>query len=156
MSLESVGGRQTFFGALPTKNKFGGEVASSGQKKEIKYSFSYDDLPAVDAGNEMVAVLPAGSKITAAYIIVDSAMTGSSGTFIIGTYQADGGGAVDADGIFKVTNTTQAKLLANVTLVGDGDQIATGVVLAERSAIVVASGGTVSGGEFTLIVEYID
>jgi hypothetical protein len=154
MSLENVGGRQTFFGALPTKNKFGGEVQSAGQKKELKYSFSYDDLPAVDAGNEMLAVLPAGSMITAAYIIVDEAMDGTTGTLTIGTYQADGGGVVDADGIDAAV--AQAALLADTTIVCDGAQIGGGVVLAERSAIVATTGGTVTQGQFTLIVEYID
>lgn len=154
MALENVGGRQTFFGALPSKNKFGGEVQSSGMKKELKYSFSYDDLPAVDADNEMVAVLPAGSQIVSAHIIVDSAMTGSSGTMTIGTYQADGGGVVDLDGIDVAV--AQAVLLANTTIVCDGAQIGGGIVLAERSAVVVVTGGTVSGGEFTLVVEYID
>jgi len=156
MALESVGGRQTFFGALPTKNKFGGEVASSGQKKELKFSFAYDDLPAVDADNEMLAVLPAGSMITAAYLIVDTAMGGSSGTLDIGTYQADGGGVIDLNGIFAAANATQAALIADTTLVGAGAQVGGGIVLAERAAIVVATGGTVSAGEFTLIVEYID
>jgi len=154
MALENVGGRQTFFGALPSKNKFGGEVQSSGMKKELKYSFSYDALPAVDADNEMVAVLPAGSQIVSAHIIVDSAMTGTSGTMTIGTYQADGGGVVDLDGIDVAV--AQAVLLANTTIVCDGAQIGGGIVLAERSAVVVVTGGTVSGGEFTLIVEYID
>ena len=154
MALESVGGRQTFFGALPSKNKFGGEVQSSGMKKELKYSFSYDDLPAVDAGNEMVAVLPAGSQIVSAHIIVDTAMSGTSGTMTIGTYQADGGGVVDADGIDAAV--AQAVLLANTTIVCDGAQIGGGVVLAERSAVVVVTGGTVTAGEFTLVVEYID
>ncbi|MGL1886319.1 MAG: hypothetical protein OCD76_07370 [Reichenbachiella sp.] len=154
MSLESVGGRQTFFGALPTKNKFGGEVQSSGQKKELKYSFAYDDLPAVDADNEMVAVLPAGSQIVSAHLIVDTAMDGTSGTMTIGTYQADGGGAVDLDGIDVAV--AQAVLLANTTIVCDGAQIGGGIVLAERSAVVVVTGGTVTAGEFTLIVEYID
>jgi len=154
MALENVGGRQTFFGALPSKNKFGGEVQSSGMKKELKYSFSYDDLPAVDADNEMVAVLPAGSQIVSAHIIVDSAMTGTSGTMTIGTYQADGGGVVDLDGIDVAV--AQAVLLANTTIVCDGAQIGGGIVLAERSAVVVVTGGTVSGGEFTLVVEYID
>jgi len=152
MALESVGGRQTFFGALPTKNKFGGELASSGQKKELKFPFSYDDLPAVDADNEMLAVLPAGSMITAAYIKVDTAMGGTSGTLTIGTYQADGGGVVDADGIDAAV--AQAALLANTTIVCDGAQIGGGIVLAERTAIVAVTGGTVSSGEFTLYVEY--
>ncbi len=152
MSLESVGGRQTFFGALPTKNKFGGEVASSGQKKEIKYSFSFDDLPAVSAGNEMVAVLPAGSQIVSAHLIVDTAMAGTSGTMTIGTYEADGGGAIDLDGIDVAV--AQAVLLANTTIVCDGAQIGGGIVLAERAAIVAVTGGTVTAGDFTLYVEY--
>jgi len=152
MALESVGGRQTFFGALPTKNKFGGELASSGQKKELKFPFSYDDLPAVDADNEMLAVLPAGAMITAAYIKVDTAMAGSSGTLTIGTYEADGGGAIDLDGIDVAV--AQAALIANTTIVCDGAQIGGGIVLAERAAIVAVTGGTVTAGEFTLYVEY--
>jgi hypothetical protein len=153
MGLESVGGRQTFFGALPDKNIYGGEVATSGSKKQLKFSFNYDSLPAVSAGNEMLAVLPAGVIITAAYIVVKAAMTGTSGTLTIGTYQADGGGAVDADGIDVAV--AQAALIANTTIVCDGAQIGAGVVLAERAAIVAVTGGTVTGGSFDLIVEYI-
>tara|TARA_R110002096_G_scaffold163951_3_gene331556 strand:+ start:6821 stop:7288 length:468 start_codon:yes stop_codon:yes gene_type:complete len=153
MALESVGGRQTFFGALPSKNKFGGEVASSGVKKELRFPFSYDDLPAVDADNEMLANLPAGSIITAAYVIVDSAMTGSSGTLTIGTYQADGGGAIDLDGIDVAI--AQAVLIANTTIVCDGAQVGGGIVLAEKATIVAVTGGTVTAGAFTLVVEYI-
>ena len=151
--LESVGGRQTFFGALPEKNKFGGEIASAGPTKTLKYSFSYDDLPAVDANNEMLAVLPAGSQIVSAHLKVDTAMAGTSGTMTIGTYEADGGGAIDLDGIDVAV--AQAALLANVTIACDGAQIGGGIVLAERAAVVVVTGGTVTAGEFTLFVEYI-
>lgn len=154
MGLESVGGRQTFFGALPSKNKFGGEVQSAGQKKELRFPFAFDDLPAVDADNEMIATLPAGSTITAAYIIVDTAMAGTSGTLTIGTYQADGGGVIDLDGIDAAV--AQAALLADTTIVCDGAQIGGGIVLAERAAIVAVTGGTVTAGEFTLVVEYIN
>lgn len=154
MALEDVGGRQTFFGALPDKNKFGAEVASSGQKKELRFSYNFDDLPAVDAGNEMVAVLPAGSQIVSAHLIVDTAMDGTSGTMTIGTYEADGGGVIDLDGIDVAV--TQAALLADTTIVCDGAQIGGGIVLAERAAIVVVTGGTVTAGAFRLIVEYID
>jgi len=154
MSLESVGGRQTFFGALPSKNKFGGEIQSSGAKKELKFTFSYDDLPAVDADNEMLATLPAGSSIVSASLIVDTAMAGTSGTMTIGTYEADGGGAIDLDGIDVAI--AQAALLANVTIPCNGAQVGNaGIVIAERAAIVVVTGGTVTAGEFTLIVEYI-
>jgi len=154
MALENVGGRQTIYGAQPAKNKFGAEVQSSGQKKELRFSFNYDDLPAVDADNEMLALLPAGSQIVSAHLIVDTAMAGTSGTMTIGTYQADGGGAIDLDGIDVAV--AQAALLADTTIVCDGAQIGGGIVLAERAAIVVVTGGTVTAGAFRLIVEYIN
>ena len=48
MSLESVNGRQTFFGALPDKQKRGAIEAGMGAEKQIEWKFSYDDLPADD------------------------------------------------------------------------------------------------------------
>lgn len=153
MSLENIDGRQTFYGALPKYNKFGGEVQSAGKKKELKFSFSFDDLPAVDAGNEMLANLPAGAAIVSAHIKVLSAMTGTSGTLTVGTSQADGGGVIDADGIDAAV--AQAALTAGAIIVCDGAQVGAGAVAQEVSSVVVATGGTVSGGAFELTVEYI-
>ena len=145
MGLESVGGRQTFFGALPDKNKFGGEIASSGAKKELKFSFDYDSLPAVDADNEMLAALPSGAVITKAHIKVLTAMAGTSGTLTAGTYQADGGGVIDADGIDAAV--AQAALSSGAVITCDGAQN-DGTAMSERAAIVVVTGGTVTAGAF--------
>lgn len=153
MALESVGGRQTFFGALPQNNKFGGEVQSSGKKKELKFSFSYDDLPAVDANNEMLANLPSGAAIVSAHIKVLTAMAGTSGTLTLGTSQADGGGVIDADGIDVAV--AQASLTAGAIIVCDGAQVGGGAVAQEAASITASTGGTVTAGVFELTVEYI-
>lgn len=152
MALENVNGRQTFYGPLPTKNKFGGEVQSSGVKKELKFTFDYNDLPAVDADNEMLALLPSGAAIVSAHIKVLTAMTGTSGTLTIGTYQADGGGVIDADGIDAAV--AQAALTAGAIIVCDGAHVGAGAVAQERAAIVAVTGGTVTAGSFQLVVEY--
>lgn len=153
MALEDTGGRQTIYGQLPEDNKFGGAVAGIGREDEVKYTYPFDDLPAVDADNRMVAVIPAGAMITEAYVKVLTAMAGTSGTMTIGTYQSDGGGVIDLDGIDVAI--AQAVLLANTTIVCDGAQIGGGIVLAEETAVVVVTGGTVTAGKFELIVKYI-
>jgi len=153
MALENVNGRQTFFGALPDQNKFGGEIASSGAEKELRFTFDYNDLPAVDAGNEMVAVLPSGAAITSAHLKVKTAMAGTLGTLDIGTYQADGGGVIDLNGIDVAI--AQASLTAGAIIVCNGAQVGGGAVAQERAAIVVAGGGTITAGQFELTVRYI-
>lgn len=153
MALEDTGGRQTIYGQLPEDDKFGSAIAGVGREDEVHYVYSFDDLPAVDADNRMVAVIPAGSIITEAYIKVLTAMDGTTGTMTIGTYQSDGGGVIDVDGIDATV--AQAALLANVTIVCDGDQVGGGIVLAEETAVVVVTGGTVTAGKFELIIKYI-
>ncbi len=150
MSLESVGGRQTFFGALPDKNKFGGEIMSAGSEKELKFSFSFDDLPAVDADNEMLATIPANAKVIAADLKVGTAWVGGT-NIVVGTYQADGGGVVDADGLIAAVIT--ANLTANSNHVGAGADIGE-VSSSERQAVVAATTGTFTAGDAVLTIKY--
>jgi hypothetical protein len=152
MSWENVGGRQTHYGALPADNKFGGDVHSAGALQELRLTFSYDDLPAVSAGNEMIASIPEGAAITEAYVKVLDAMTGTSGTLTIGTAEADGGGALDADGIDAAI--AQAALTAGAVITCDGAQVG-GAALADRAVITATTGGTVTGGRFELVVQYL-
>lgn len=153
MALESVNGRQTFFGALPTENKFGGEIATGGKEKELMFTFSYDDLPSVDADNEMVAYLPSGAAIVSAHVKAKEAITGTTPTLTIGVSQADGGGVIDADGI-DATIAEGALGLGDI-VVCDGALIGAGAVAQERSVITATTGGTVTGGVFELTVRYI-
>jgi len=152
MSLESVGGRQTFFGALPSKNKFGGEIASSGSEKEIKFSFSYDDLPAVDADNEMLATIPANAKVVAADLKVGTAWLGGT-NITIGTSQADGGGVIDADGLIAAVVT--ANLTLNSNHAGGGADIGE-ASSSERQAVTATTTGTFTAGDAVLTIKYQD
>ena len=152
MGWENVNGRQTHYGALPSDNKFGGEVAEGGAQRELRLTFSYDDLPAADANNEMLASLPSGAAITEAYIKVLTAMDGTSGTLTVGVSQADGGGAIDADGIDAAV--AQAALTAGAVITCDGALIG-GSALSEKGVIAATTGGTVTAGRFEVVVKYL-
>ena len=152
MALENVGGRQTFFGALPSKNKYGAEKASSGSTKEIVIPFSFDDLPGVDADNEMLATIPANAKVVAADLQVGSAWIGGT-NITIGTSQADGGGVIDADGLLAAVLT--AALTADSNHVGGGADIGE-VSSSERQAITATTTGTFTAGDAILVVKYQD
>ena len=152
MALENVNGRQTFFGVLPSKNKFGAEKASSGSTKEIVIEFSYDDLPAVDADNEMLATIPANAKVVAADLQVGTAWLGGT-NITIGTSQADGGGVIDADGLIAAVVT--ANLTINSNHAGGGTDIGE-ASSSERQAITATTTGTFTAGDAILVVKYQD
>ena len=152
MSWENVNGRQTHYGALEADNKFGGEVAGGGAQREARLTFSYDDLPAAAADNEMLKAIPSGAALTEAYIKVLEAMDGSSGTLTVGVAQADGGGAIAADGIDVAV--AQASLTAGEVITCNGALIG-GSALSERGVIVATTGGTVSAGRFEVVVKYL-
>ena len=151
MSFEDVGGRQTNFGVLPKEEKFGKELASAGKFKEVSWVFDFDDLPADDAGNEMLSALPTGAFIKTAQLEVLTAMTGTSGTLTLGLEQADGGGAIDADGIDAAI--AQAALVANAIINCDGALVG-GSKITERGVLIATTGGTVTAGRFKLTIEY--
>lgn len=151
MALESVNGRQTFFGALPDKQKRGAIVAGMGEEKQIEWKFSYDDLPADDDGNDMLAYIPANSFIEAAYLKVDVAWAG--GTSIdIGLAQKDGT-VIDADGIDAAVAT--AALTANAVIDCDGALVGASVGTAD-AVLEVGATGTYTAGEATLVVRYYE
>lgn len=150
MAFESVGGRQTHFGAMDTDQKRGAISHGNGQKKEVEYVFSYDDLPADDDGNEMLIRIPADSFIEAAYLKVGTAWAG--GTSIdIGLAQTDGT-VIDADGIDAAVAT--ASLTANAIIDCDGALV--GASVGSNDAVLeVTASGTYTAGTATLVIEYL-
>ena len=149
MSLESVNGRQTYFGVLPTKNKFGGKIATAGDIKEMRYTFSYDDLPSNDENNEMVIAIPAGSKIVGADLKVGTAWAGGT-NLTTGLVQKDGT-AIDADGLHAAILT--AALTASSIHVGGGALIGASSGAAD-AVVKVTTTGTFTAGDATLVVQY--
>lgn len=149
MALESVGGRQTFFGSLPTKNKYGGKVATKGITKEARYTFAYDDLPGNDSGNAMVLAIPANSKIVSADMVVSTAWVGGT-NLTVGLEQQDGT-AIDADGLHAAILT--AALTASSLHVGAGALIGVSSGAAD-AVVVVTTTGTFTAGDAELVVKY--
>ena len=149
MALESVGGRQTFFGPLGDKNKFGGKVADHGPVKTIRYSFDYDDLPDDDQNNVMVLAIPANSLIVASTLKVGTAWAGGT-SISVGLEQQDGT-VIDADGLHAAILT--AALTADAIDVGGGALI--GATSGANIAVVaVTASGTYTAGTAVLEVEY--
>jgi hypothetical protein len=150
MALENVNGRQTFFGPLPTKNKFGGKVQASGVEKEIKYTFSYDDLPDADSLNEMVAAIPANAKLVGADLFVGTAWVGGT-NLSVGLEQKDGT-VIDADGVHAAILT--AALTANSFHAGGGALVGDSIG-ANEAIVAVTTTGTFTAGDATLVVKYV-
>ena len=150
MALENVGGRETYYGRLPEKNKQGAQIAATNLNKKIKYEFDYDDLPGADTGNEMVLEIPAGSQIVSSKLKVGTAWAG--GTSIdIGLAQEDGT-VIDADGLDAAIAT--ASLTAGAIIEGDGALVGASVG-ANDAVVTVGATGSFAAGTATLIVEYI-
>ena len=152
MALENVGGRETFFGALPSRNSLGAEKAGAGSIKELIFEVAYDQLPAVDADNEMLANIPAGATVIEAQFKVSTAFAGGT-SYVFGTYQADGGGVVDADVLIAST------ALSAIDAVGDyiqgGGALIDATAQTEAMSVVVAATGTFTAGKGILIVKYV-
>ena len=150
MALESTGGRQTFYGQLPTVNKHGGKIATKGSIKEIKHTFKFDDLPGADSGNVMNIAIPAGAKIVAADMRVDVAWVGGT-NLTTGLVDLDGT-ANDPDGLHAAIVT--AALTLGSLHVGGGALIgAVGDATAAQTMIAVTT-GTYTAGESTIVIQY--
>ena len=153
MGLETTGGRQTFYGQLPTKNKFGGKISAAGSVKEIKYTFDYTDMPATDSGNDMVIAIPLGAKVVSAELKVDVAFVGGT-SVAIGLTDKDGT-ANDPDGLITATQGATANLTLGAVITGTGTLVG---IVGDASADQVVSSlvvGTYTAGEATLIVKYL-
>lgn len=151
MAFKNVGGRQTHFGPLDTDQKRGAVVHGNGAEKQIEWVFSYDDLPADDDGNEMLAKIPANSFIEAAYLKVGTAWAG--GTSIdVGLAQTDGT-VIDADGIDAAVAT--ASLTADAIIDCDGALVGASVG-SDDAVLEVTATGTYTAGTATLVVRYLE
>lgn len=150
MALESVNGRQTFFGPSErTALKYGGVVSGTGAIKVAKWEFEYDDLPADDDGNAMLMEIPANSLIRSAVLKVGTAWAGGTNVNL-GLAQTDGT-VIDADGIDAAIAT--AALTANAIIDCDGALVGASVG-ANDAVLEVTVSGTYTAGTAVLEVEY--
>ena len=156
MATEILNGVRNNYGPQSSENLLPGENKTFGNVKSMIIDFAWDDLPTYSADGSRVREIPADSLIVGAKIHAGVAMSGTSGTFIIGLYESDST-VIDADGLFQVGETTQAALTEDAWLIGSAGELLPNVSIgAAAGQVVVAGGGTITGGEFRLIVDYIE
>lgn len=134
-----------------------------GAKRHMVVDINHDDLPTFttdsdndgtnDAFSGQDPFIPAGSYITGAWIIVETAFANGT-SYDIGFYDEDGS-AIDADGI--VAAVTLAELSgSNTAHVCDGDLVGgTAHVGTDNCYLVVADTGGFDAGKAKLVIEYI-
>ncbi len=132
-----------------------------GPVRYMVVDINYDDLPTftTDLNNDGTnngfsdqdAYIPAGSFITNAYLIVETAFADGT-SYDIGTYD-QAGSVIDANGIDAAVAT--AALAANSTVVCDGAQVRGTTTVTSDAYLVVAATGTFTAGKMKLVIEYI-
>lgn len=154
MGFENSAGinARNYYGPREIESKFGGEHTSSGLSKTVEWIFDYNDLPDNNSTGEMEVLIPAYAYIKSASIDVITAMTGTSGTLTVGLQQADGT-EIDNDGIDAAV--AQAALTIGNTIVCDGALVGADIGAA-AGQLVATTGGTVTGGRFRVLIEYVD
>lgn len=140
-----------------------GEVQTySAGRRALEMDFEFNDYPDFTAdldadgtddgwsGNDVF--IPAGSYITSAYLIVETAFAGGT-SYNIGLYEADGT-AIDADGIDAAVavadmNTADV-VVCNGALVGGAVTIG-----ADDAYVKAVPTGTYTAGKAKLVIEFI-
>jgi|SRR5690606_29331702 len=131
------------------------KVSKGGEYEELVLEFLGTELAdaAAPANFKQGAMLPAGTYIVSALLLVDTsfASDGGTATLDIGTFDVDGA-AIDIDGL--VAAAAEATLVAGADIAGAGDQV--GATLTE-DAYLAATYGTeaFTAGKARLIVRYI-
>jgi len=137
----------------PEAGQTGAGVSTMGAKKQLVLNISDMATDITAAADGFEAFIPAGSFITGAFLVVESAMTGTTGTLTIGLAEKDGS-VIDANGIDDVI--AQADLAANKAVVCNGALVGgVATVGAADAYVYTAKGGTVTGGAARLVIEYV-
>jgi len=137
------------------------KTANIGPYGYMVVDINFNDLPTftTDLNNDGTnngfsdqdAYIPAGSYITKATIIVETAFTGGT-TYDIGLYERDGT-VIDADGIDD--DIAIAAMVADMAVDCDGQLVATQDLVDTDAFLVVAATGTYTAGKAKLVIEYL-
>ena len=136
------------FGARDLINLEAGQIHTKGNTKELHVDLYA--INSVTAYQPKSDIIPAGSVITGARILVDTAFTGGTNVQI-GSADLDGGNA-DTDSL--VASTTTANLTANATIEGAGVAVDGPLSTADRFVSFTTT-GAYTAGQARLVVEYI-
>ena len=137
-------------------------VSTFGAKSQMVIDINYDNLPAetTDTNNDGTndgwsgadPYIPAGSYITSATLIVETAFAGGT-SYNFGLSEIDGT-VIDADGLDAAVAT--AALGANDVVAMDGALVGGAATIgAANGYLKVAATGTFTAGKAKLVIEYI-
>jgi len=136
------------------------KVSEQGVKRQMLVDINFDDLPTFTADlnndgtrngfSDSDAYIPAGSYITDAYLIVETAFAGGT-SYDIGLYDL-AGVAIDLDGIDAGVLT--AALAANLAVACNGALVKGTALVTSDAYLVVAATGTFTAGKMKLVIEY--
>lgn len=160
MSLENSSGRGVLahYGPRSTDRSYGGYTETKAGTKQIRQSFTYDDLPGGSTVS-LQAYVPAGAVITDAWFFVDTAFAGGT-SYDIGLEKSDGSTAIDADGLFDALVLADIDASVGVNLcasehAGTNSGALIGAPLAYDAYLVAAATGTFTAGAATIVIEYM-
>ncbi len=133
----------------------------TGALEQMVIDINYDSLPAEtsdldndgtnDGWNNHDPHIPAGSLITRAILVVETAFAGGT-SYNIGLSQIDGT-VIDADGIDAAVAT--AALAANLAVQCDGALVGGTALVQQDAFLKVAATGTFTAGKAKLFIEYL-
>lgn len=153
----------------------GAKESTRGNRTELEYRFTYDNLPAWSAGKALDAcypVIPAYAVIESAVLLVEVPFAGGT-DLEVGTFLASTGVAVAADGIIPKAVGVVANLDAAgegvygtgiqclASLYNTGAVAATGIIAATNTVgadpvvVGVVTTGTFTAGRARLLVTYV-
>lgn len=138
----------------PSATAFSATTRQVGAVHQLVVKFTYDNLPTPASGDARAASIPANCWIKDAYLLATSDWGGTTPTLTIGLAQEDGT-AIDADGIDAAI--AEAALDTGDVVQCDGALVSAGTVAdaSNRAYVVATTGGTVTSGAATLVIEYV-
>lgn len=150
------------YGVPRDTNALPAEKQTFGAERTLELDFSWDNYPtfASDLDGDGTAdgwtgndnYIPAGSYVTEAYLIVETAFAGGT-SYNVGLAEVDGT-VIDADGLVAAAAT--AELAANKVHVADGAFVGgTDTVGTANGYVYATPTGTFTAGKAKMVIKYI-
>lgn len=149
---QGVGKASKYYGPRTSDTGLGTTLGTQDVEKVLRFDFEAGALPAVDAEDAVVPVIPAGSLVTEARLEVLEAFSGGSvNKFDVGLYEPDGT-VIDADGLMNDAPATTTGWSTGAL----GGPVATADAQVVVAALTSGDAASVpTAGKATLVVKYL-
>lgn len=154
MTIQKVNSVRVHYGPREVEDKSPSKLNTAGSIQELVVPINYDNLPASEADDATVLVVPAGAVLVSATLVVeeDFVSTSTTTTLNIGLSGLDGT-PIDADGIDAAVAADG--LVAGTVVLCNGADIGTIPSLTVDGQVVVTpSVADLESGKAKLVIEY--